>query len=82
MKKILFSLFLLSALTLSVSAQNAKKDSQATTPKKECCDAHKTKKDGCCADKKKGDAKKESTAKKGDCAKKSTTAETKSAGKN
>jgi hypothetical protein len=76
MKKILFSLFMLVAMTLSVSAQDVKKECQETT-KKECCEG---KKEGCCKEKK-ADNSKDKKDKKACCDKKEATAETKSCGK-
>lgn len=73
MKKILFSLLMVTAFTLAVSAQDVKKECHETT-KKESCE-HKDKKEGCCAENK--EAKSD---KKADCEKSEAKAQ-KSCGK-
>jgi hypothetical protein len=75
MKKILFSLFMMAALTVSVSAQDVKKECKEAA-KKECCEAKKEHKEGCCTEKKAEEQKEKAC-----CAKKEATAETKSCGK-
>ena len=57
MKKILFSLFMVAAFTVAVSAQDGKKECHEKA-KKENCEA-KDKKEGCCAEKKDAKANKE-----------------------
>ncbi|MDR0681276.1 MAG: hypothetical protein LBG15_05430 [Dysgonamonadaceae bacterium] len=89
MKKTLFSFLMVAvlAISMSVSAQDVKKEYSKVT-KKECTEAKKGKKE--CTEAKKAEkcekkeatcSKKENGEKKACCAKKEATAETKSCGK-
>ncbi|GHT02724.1 hypothetical protein FACS189440_02290 [Bacteroidia bacterium] len=70
MKKILLSLFMLSAMTWAVSAQNVQKASHEAT-KKESSEGKKEKKESCCTEKKADSKdKKEATAETKSCGKK------------